>query len=57
MLQKQVALFSIINITVYQSLKSNLCSFHTEALLPSPVRLIMSTTLPVSDTNVISKWR
>ena len=37
MLQKQVALFSIINITVYQSLKSNLCSFHMKTFLPLPI--------------------
>ena len=60
MLQKQVSAFSIFIITVYQSLKSNLCSFHMKTLLPSPVCLINTNlvcliTSPVSDTNVISK--
>ena len=32
--------FSIFIITVYQSLKSNLCSFHMKTLLPSPVCFI-----------------
>ena len=40
MLQKQVSMFSIFIITVYQSLKSNLCSFHMQTFLPSPVCLI-----------------
>ena len=60
MLQKQVPVFSIFIITVYQSLKSNLCSFHMRTFLPSPVCLISTVlvcliTSPVSNTNVISK--
>ena len=56
MLEKQVSLFSFYIITVYQSLKSNLCSFHMKTLLPSPVCLINTVlvcliTSPVSDTN------
>ena len=59
-LQKQVSEFSIFIITVYQSLKSNLCSFHMKTFLPSPVCLISTVlvyliTSPVSDTNVVSK--
>ena len=59
MLQKQVSLFSFFIITVYQSLKSNLCSFHMKTLLPSPVCLINTvlvclTTSLVSDTNAIN---
>ena len=49
-------------ITVYQSLKINLCSFHMKTFLPLRVCLINTVivcliTSPVSDTNVISKWR
>ena len=59
-LQKQVSVFSIFIITVYESLKSNLCSFHMKTFLPPPVCLINTVpvyliTSPVSDTNVISK--
>ena len=57
---KQVSVFSIFIITVYQSLKSNLCSFHMKTLLPSPVCLnntvlVCPIMSPVSDTNVFSK--
>ena len=60
MLQKQVSVFSIFIITVYQSLKSNLYSFHMKTVLPSPVCLINTVlvcliTSPVSDTNVVGK--
>ena len=60
MLQKQVSVFSIFIITVYQSLKSNLCSFQMKTFLPSPVCLVNTVlvcliTSPVSDTNVSSK--
>ena len=60
MLQKQVSVFSVFIITVYQSLKSHLCSFHIKNFLPLPVCLINTVlvcliTSPVSDTNVISK--
>ena len=62
MLQNQVSVFFIFIITVYQSLKSNLCSFHMKTLLPSPSFLINTVlvylkTSPVGVTNVISKWR
>ena len=60
MLQKQILVFSIFIITVYQSLKSNLCSFHMKTFLPSPVCLtntvlVCLITSPVSDASVISK--
>ena len=35
--QASSACSALINITVYQSLKSNLCSFHMKTFLPSPV--------------------
>ena len=59
-LQKQVSVFSIFIITVYESLKSNLCSFHMKTFLPLHVYLINTVlvrliTSPISDTNVISK--
>ena len=59
-LQKQISVFSIFIITVYESLKSNLCSFHMKTFLPPTVCLINMVlvyliTSPVSDTNVISK--
>ena len=47
MLQKQVSVFSIFIITVYQSLKSNLCSFHMKTSLPSPVCLINTVLVHV----------
>ena len=52
--------FQCFIITVYQSLKSNLCSFHMKTLLPSPVFLINTVlvcllTSPISNTNSISK--
>ena len=60
MLQKQVSVFSVFIITVYQSLKSNLCSFYTKTFLPLRVCLgntvvVCLITSPASDTNVISK--
>ena len=39
-LQKQVSVFSIFIITVNQSLKSNLCSFHMKTFLPLRVCLV-----------------
>ena len=42
MLQKQVSVFSAFIITVFQSEKSNLCSFHMKIFLPSPVLSIRS---------------
>ena len=59
-LQKQVSVFSIFIITVYESLKSNLCSFHMKTFLPPTVCLIniflvYLITSPVSDTKFISK--
>ena len=37
MLQKQVSVLSFFIITVYQSLKSNLCSFHMKTFLSLPI--------------------
>ena len=58
--QKQVSVFSIFIVTVYESLKSNLWSFHMKTFLPPTVCLINTVlvyliTSPVSDSNVISK--
>ena len=53
-------------LLLFTSLKSNLCSFHMKTFLPScrtfavcliNTVLVCLITSPVSDTNVISKWR
>ena len=58
--QASSAFSALIIITNYQSLKSNLCSFHMKTFLSLRVCLINTVlvcliTSPVSDTNVISK--
>ena len=55
MLQKQVSVFSIFIITVYQSLKSNLCLFHMKTFLPPPICLSLSYQYGPSMSNNVAR--